>query len=169
MLQLTWLRPLNIPSIASVQCLLMLWFLTLLVHQQSYAIDFQREIYPSILRDHFVNAASLWETTLHCNIISYWLGTFTKLSLIFKVDFHLFAPQYSDVIWVPYHGFLNHWQLHCLCYNLFELTQREHQGSALLALCEGNPRIISGFLSQRASNVEIVSTSWYKHQGIIWI
>ena len=32
-------------------------------------------------RDHFVNAPSQWETTLHCNIISHWLGAYTKWSL----------------------------------------------------------------------------------------
>ena len=32
-------------------------------------------------RDHFVNAPSQWETTLHCNVVSHWLGAFTKWSL----------------------------------------------------------------------------------------
>ena len=32
-------------------------------------------------RDHFVNAPSQCETTLHCNIISHWLGADTKWSL----------------------------------------------------------------------------------------
>ena len=27
---------------------------------------------------HFVNASSQWETMLHCNIVSHWLGTCTK-------------------------------------------------------------------------------------------
>ena len=32
-------------------------------------------------RDHFVYAPSQWETTLQCNVVSHWLGTYTKLSL----------------------------------------------------------------------------------------
>ena len=32
-------------------------------------------------RDNFVNAPSQWETALQCNIVSYWLGAFIKLSL----------------------------------------------------------------------------------------
>ena len=32
-------------------------------------------------RDHFVYAASQWETTLHCNAVSHWLVTYTKWSL----------------------------------------------------------------------------------------
>ena len=32
-------------------------------------------------RDHFVYAPSQWETTLQCNVVSHWLGAFTKLSL----------------------------------------------------------------------------------------
>ena len=34
-----------------------------------------------ISRDRFVHAPSQWEATLQCNIISHWLGAFTKLSL----------------------------------------------------------------------------------------
>ena len=33
------------------------------------------------LRDHFVYAPSQWEATLHCNVVSHWLGTYTKWSL----------------------------------------------------------------------------------------
>ena len=33
-------------------------------------------------RDHFVNAPSQWEMTLHCNVISHWLDAFTKWSLM---------------------------------------------------------------------------------------
>ena len=32
-------------------------------------------------RDHFVNAPSQWETTLQCNVVSHWLGAYTKWSL----------------------------------------------------------------------------------------
>ena len=31
-------------------------------------------------RDHFVFAPSQWETTLHCNVVSHWLGANTKWS-----------------------------------------------------------------------------------------
>ena len=32
-------------------------------------------------RDHSVHALSQWETTLHCNVVSHWLGSYTKWSL----------------------------------------------------------------------------------------
>ena len=32
-------------------------------------------------KDRFVNAPSQWEVTLHCNVVSHWLGAFTKWSL----------------------------------------------------------------------------------------
>ena len=32
--------------------------------------------------DHFVNAPSQWGTTLHCNVVSHWQGTYTKWSLV---------------------------------------------------------------------------------------
>ena len=37
---------------------------------------------PSYFRDHFVYASSQWETTLHCNVVSHWLDTLTKWSLV---------------------------------------------------------------------------------------
>ena len=33
-------------------------------------------------RDHFVYVPSQWEATLQCNVVSHWLGTYTKWSLI---------------------------------------------------------------------------------------
>ena len=33
-------------------------------------------------RDHFVYAPSQWETTLQCNVVSHWLGAFTKWALL---------------------------------------------------------------------------------------
>ena len=36
-------------------------------------------------RDHFVYAPSQWETTLQCNVVSHWMGPYTKLSLLVLV------------------------------------------------------------------------------------
>ena len=33
------------------------------------------------IKDHFVHALSQWDMVLHCNIISHWLGAYTKWSL----------------------------------------------------------------------------------------
>ena len=33
-------------------------------------------------RDHVEHVPSQWETTLHCNVVSHWLGAYTKRSLI---------------------------------------------------------------------------------------
>ena len=35
----------------------------------------------AICIDHSVHVPSQWETTLHCNVFSHWLGTYTKWSL----------------------------------------------------------------------------------------
>ena len=32
-------------------------------------------------RDHFVDTPSQWEMTLQCNVLSYWLGAYTKWSM----------------------------------------------------------------------------------------
>ena len=34
-----------------------------------------------IRKDHFVYAPNPWETTLHCNGVSHWLGAYTDWSL----------------------------------------------------------------------------------------
>ena len=34
-----------------------------------------------VSRDHFVCTPSQWETALHCNAVSHWLGAYTKWSL----------------------------------------------------------------------------------------
>ena len=41
-----------------------------------------REYMRMIHRDYFMNVPSQWETMLQRNIVSHWLGTFTKWSLI---------------------------------------------------------------------------------------
>ena len=47
---------------------------------------------------HFVNAPSQWETTLHCNVVSHWLGTFIKWSLYcISLDIHV-RIIHDDVI-----------------------------------------------------------------------
>ena len=50
----------------------------------SFHIVFNVVIYYS--RDYFVNAPSQWEMTLQCNIISHWLGAYTKWSLLFSCN-----------------------------------------------------------------------------------
>ena len=47
-----------------------------------------------VRRDQFGNAPSQWEMTLHCNIISHWLGTYTKWS----PSQHTLQHQYG-LIW----------------------------------------------------------------------
>ena len=39
------------------------------------------------IRDHFVYGTSQWETTLQCNVVSHWLGAFTKWFLLHKLQF----------------------------------------------------------------------------------
>ena len=37
--------------------------------------------YWCVIRGHFVYAPDQWETMLHCNVVSHWLGAYTKWSL----------------------------------------------------------------------------------------
>ena len=60
----------------------------------------------------------------------------------------------------PY-GVLNHQPLNCLFNILFWLTSKKISKFPSLALCEGNPPVTGGFPSQRASNEESISISWW--------
>ena len=45
-------------------------------------------------RDHFVYAPSQWETMLHCNVVSHWLGACTKWGDLFnKWKINSLAPE----------------------------------------------------------------------------
>ena len=39
-----------------------------------------------VIRDKFMNVPSRWEKTLHCNVVSHWLGANTKWSLCHSVS-----------------------------------------------------------------------------------
>ena len=69
---------------------------------------FPREQLMQACKDHFVYVPSQWVMTLQCNIISHWLGTFTKLSLKHTVATqwplkhvqHLLTQWSIQVMWV---------------------------------------------------------------------
>ena len=48
-------------------------------HTWKYGLDI--ETMPRVPADHFVNVPSQWETTLHFNIVSHWLGAYKNGSL----------------------------------------------------------------------------------------
>ena len=58
-----------------------------------------------ICRDHFVYVPSQWETTLHCNVVSHWLGAYTERS-----------PMCTSV-WLCLHGV--HRYLYILLHHYF--------------------------------------------------
>ena len=71
--------------------------------------------WPCYLRDHFVYAPSQWETTLQCNVVSHWLGAYTKWSLLSMCSqwLHCFSLQWLLVLSCgdrAYNG------LHCLAF-----------------------------------------------------
>ena len=77
------------------------------------------------------------------------------------VFYHLMADILEPItvmLW-EHHGISNYWKLDCLFHSLFGLIQSHHHSFALRALCEGNPPIIGGIPSQRASKEESMSMS----------
>ena len=97
-------------------------------------------------------------------IIATWPAYFNKLieTLIQGTSYGNFLFQGIRVTLHDHHGTSNHWQYYFLLSSLFR--QRKYQGSALLALCEGNRLMTGGFPSQVASNVESVLISWHLHE-----
>ena len=51
--------------------------------------------YNIFIRDYFVHAPSQWEMW-HCNIVSHWLGAYTKWSLLHNYHIHFFIK-----LWLP--------------------------------------------------------------------
>ena len=56
------------------------WYVTSKYHLIHFDLMSQNDK-EATCRNHFVYALSQWETTLHCNVASHWLGTYTKWSL----------------------------------------------------------------------------------------
>ena len=52
-------------------------------------------------RDHFVYAPCQWETMLHCNIVSQWLGAYTKWSLLRLLIFTFWCSCHSNCSTFP--------------------------------------------------------------------
>ena len=50
-------------------------------------------------RDHFVHAPSRWETTLHCNVVSHWLGAYTLWSLHPPSAYTLCFRAHKESVW----------------------------------------------------------------------
>ena len=63
------------------------------------------------IRDHFVNAPGQLEMTLHGNVISHWVGAYTKTSL---VDFKTPGDPLNKAIPCKFHGSDGHSKHNCL-------------------------------------------------------
>ena len=68
------------------------------------------------------------------------------------------------------HIIWHHRQFDCLFNNLLKLTKEEKKTSKPCSpgICSGNPPVIGGFPSQRASDAESVSMSWRHHVVGAW-
>ena len=64
-------------------------------------------------------------------------------------------------------GDSNHWHLDCMLNRLFRRRSKETSKLRVTGLCEGNPPVTGGFLSQRANNADNVSV-WWRHHELLW-
>ena len=60
-------------------------------------------------------------------------------------------------------GVSTHRRVDCLLNRLYRRRSKKTSKPQVTGICEGNPSVIGGFPSQRASNAEIVSISWRHH------
>ena len=70
---------------------------------------YNRILFSLCYRDHFVYARSKWETTLHCNVVSHWLGAYTKWSLCYSYAFSMF--RWKSYAWRVSYGWSK-----CICW-----------------------------------------------------
>ena len=92
------------------------YHLALFLHNVGSVIDF---IDP--FKDHFMKVPSQWEMALHCNVISHWLGEYTKGSLLLTNTSHcvdrqdfwklllIFSSQYTVFNNTGHYIVLIHW------------------------------------------------------------
>ena len=74
-------------------CLTMFLSKGVLTSVKNYRIhSFQGHVLCTSSRDRFVYAPSQWETALHCNAVSHWLGAYTDWSLL-KMDTFVVNPN----------------------------------------------------------------------------
>ena len=74
--------------------------------------------------------------------------------------------HYNDLDWVSWH--LKSPALDCFLNSCSGKHGRKTSKPVLLAFCDGNPPVTSGFPSQRSSNAESVFMSWHHHVFQQW-
>ena len=71
-----------------------------------------------IIRDHFMYAPSQWVTTLYCNVVSHWQGSYTKWSLhnLIKVIYFYHSNQCDGWLHIMprFYASCRMWQAYCL-------------------------------------------------------
>ena len=110
-------------------------------------------IYVNEISDHFVYAPSQWETTLHCNVVSHWLGANTIGFSVWQATRHyqtnddyrkksmeiwIKKQHYSDVIMSAMASQITYISISIVCSTAcLGVDQRKHQRSASLAFVRG--------------------------------
>ena len=55
-------------------------------------------------KDRFVYAPSQWETTLHCNVVSHWLGAYKNSPCMVMGDVMAILPPIISPVWGEFTG-----------------------------------------------------------------
>ena len=110
-----------------------------------------------ISRDFFVYAPSQWETMLQCNIVSHWLGAYTKRSLDIMTSCIL---TYVEALW----KFVNIMNSSCRPMNtqgiFFYEDLKRWMGSSLGVPGPNLIRILQKFFQEILIQVPVLSIAW---------
>ena len=98
---------------------------------------------------------------IRCSILNY---THFHISFRNFSPFHWGCFQHNiTVTSYGHNGVSDHHPLECLRNRLFRRRSKKTSKLRVTGLCEGNPPVIGGYPSQRASNAESISTWWRHH------
>ena len=84
--QWTFYQSINTGITRSLKILSIIWTdntkLLPVLHDFYHTLADRLTVSTWLSREHFVYVPSQWEKTLHCNVVSHWLGAYTKYSLL---------------------------------------------------------------------------------------
>ena len=85
-----------------------------------------------ITRDHSGYGLSQWETTLHCNVASYWLCPYSEWSLMTRFSVSIHISEMAS-------------QINCLLNSLLGPAIKKTSTTGVAGSCDGNLRVTGGF------------------------
>ena len=130
--------------------------------------DVSNNTRPGVLSNRTnIESLSIFELVgcFHCTFQSDMMGI-KRYLVIYKGSLYYTSCQSSHWRHNERDVISNHRRPDCLLNHLFRYRLKKTSKLRVTALCKGNPRMTSGFPSQKASNVENISI-WWRHYVLL--